>query len=59
MVQIIATSKGKDQNTHFRTGLSLMFNSCHARTFWFRMNNIRNNRQEEMIDFPKLAQWGD
>ena len=53
MSQIITTSKGKDQNTHFRAGLSLIFNSCHACMFWFRMNNIRDNRQEEMKDFPK------
>ena len=54
MSQIIATSKGKDQNTHFRSGLSLIFNSCHACMFWFsRMSNIRDIHQEEMKDFPK------
>ena len=52
MSQIIATSKGKDQNTYFRAGLSLL-NSCHACMFWFRMNNICDNRQEEMKEFPK------
>ena len=53
MNQIIATSKGKDQNTHFRAGLSLIFNSCHACVFWFRMNNIYDKSQEELKDFPK------
>ena len=53
MSQITATSKGKDQNTNFRAGLSLIFNSCYACMFWFRMNNICDNRQEEMKDITK------
>ena len=55
MSQIIATSKGKDKNTHFRAGLPLIFDSCRACMFWFRMNSIRDSRQEVMKDFPNPA----